>query len=111
MKRVVVFLCAILSFGLAAWASGKSYPVTLHDAVIAGGTELSPGDYKLEVASDKAVLRKGKVSTEAPVKVETGNEKYEVTQVVLTRADGKAHIREIHLAGTNTTLVFAETQP
>lgn len=45
------------------------------------------------------------------MKVETGNEKYEVTSVVLTRADGKMHIHEIHLAGTNTTLVFAETQP
>jgi hypothetical protein len=111
MKRVVVCLCAIFTLGLAAWASGKSYSVTLHDAAVAGGTELAPGDYKLEVTNDKAVMRKGKISTEASVKVETGNEKYDVTRVVLTRADGKAHIHQIHLGGTNTTLVFAETQP
>lgn len=108
MKRTAVF---ILGLGIAAWAGAKSYTVTLYDPAMAGATELRPGDYQLNVQNDKAVLRMGKVTAENPVKVETSDVKYANTSVLLERGNGKAHIKEIHLGGTNTKVVFTETQP
>lgn len=110
-NRILALSCAALSLGISAWAAGKSYTFSLLDPVMAGATALQPGEYKLTVDNDKAVIQKGKVSAENPVKVETADAKYDHTSVVLGTADGKMHIREIHLAGTKTKLVFTETQP
>jgi dethiobiotin synthetase len=111
MNRTSVFVCAILSLGVAAWAGTKSYTIAVYKPVLAGATELQPGDYQLKVEGDKATLHKGKISAENPVKVETVTETYPSTSVVLTNGDGKLHIKEIHLAGTKTKVVFTETQP
>jgi hypothetical protein len=101
----------MLSLGLGAWAGGKTYTVTLYDPAMAGATELQPGEYKLDVDNDKAVIHKGKLSAENPVKIETAGEKYGATSLLLVKGDGKLHIKEIHLGGTKTKLVFTETQP
>ncbi len=106
-----MFVCAILTLGVAAWAGTKSYTVAVYKPVLAGATELQPGDYQLKVEGDKATLHKGKISAENPVKVETVTERYPSTTVVLMNGDGKLHIKEIHLAGTKTKVVFTETQP
>ena len=111
MKRTSVFACAIITLGMTAWAAGKSYSVSLYDPAMAGATELKPGDYQLNVDNGKATIHKGKVTAENPVRVETAPEKYRSTSVLYTRADGKLHIKEIHIGGTTTNLVFTETQP
>ena len=110
-NRILALACAVLSLGLTAWASGKSYTVTITDPVMAGATELKPGEYKLNVDNDKAVIHNGKVSAENPVKLETADLKYGTTSLVLVQGDGKMRIREIHLGGTKTKLVFTEAQP
>ena len=100
-----IVLPIFLVAGLAV-ASARSYTVSLTKPNVIGATELKPGDYKIEVDGDKAVLRQGKVQTESPVKVEEGSTKFPSTVV---RYDGKLHIQEIRIGGTRTKLVFSGT--
>jgi len=109
INRKSVFAVALLS--LAAVASAKSYSVTLYDQMLAGGTELKPGDYTVDVSNDKAVIRKGKLASENAAKLENVPSKYASTSVVCNKVDGKLHIKEIHLGGTSTRVVFTETTP
>ena len=100
-------LCFAL-VAVAAVAGAKSYTVNLFDPAMIGGTELKPGEYKVEVVDQKAVLHNGKTHGEFPVKVENGDSRYGATTVRFSNGDGKMHIREIHLGGTNTKLIFAD---
>ncbi|MBZ5575262.1 MAG: hypothetical protein LAP40_01725 [Acidobacteriia bacterium] len=100
-------LLAISVFGVAV-ASAKSYSVNLSQPALLGTTELAAGDYKVEVNDQKAVIRNGKIQTECPVKVESAGNKYNATAVRYSTTDGKMHIQEIHIGGTNTKLVFNE---
>ena len=103
MKKVLLILTVLATTALAA---SKSYHVTLFQPTIVNGTELKPGDYKVEVDQDKAVIRAGKQRVEAPVKVESGAEKFGSTTVRYSNGDGKYRLTEIRLGGTNTKLVF-----
>ena len=103
MKRI--FLFSFLVAGLAV-ASAKSYTVHLFQSAMVGTTELKPGEYQVEVVDQKAVIRNGKIESEAPVKVETNDAKYDSTTVRFSNGDGKMHIQEIRLGGTKTKLVF-----
>ena len=71
-------LCFAL-VAVAAVAGAKSYTVNLFDAAMIGGTELKPGEYKVEVLDQKAVLRNGKTHGEFPVKVENNGSRYGAT--------------------------------
>jgi len=98
----------LATLGMAAIASAKSYSITLFQPSLIGGAELKPGNYSLEVKDQKVVIRQGKVTGEAAVKVEHADNKYGSTTVRYTNGDGKYHIQEIHLGGTDLRLVVAE---
>ena len=100
-------LLALSVFGLAV-ASAKSYSISLTQPALLGTTQLAPGDYTVEVDNQKAVIRKGKILTECPVKIESADNKYNATAVRYGTSDGKMHIQEIHIGGTKTKLVFNE---
>jgi hypothetical protein len=103
MRKVLPFF---LVAGLAV-ASARSYTVSLFEPATVGSTELKPGEYKIEVNDQKAIIRKGKVQTESQVKVEEGDTKFDTTVVrYVNNADGKVHIQEIRIGGTKTKLVF-----
>jgi hypothetical protein len=105
MRKVLPLFMVVA--GLAV-AGARSYTVSLSRPNMLGATELQPGDYKIEVVGDKAVIRQGKVQTESPVKVEEGDKKFDNNVVrYVTSADGKVHIQEIRLGGTRTKLIFA----
>ena len=110
-NRILALSCAVVSLGAAAWAAGKSYTLQILDPVMAGATELKPGEYKVNVDNDKAIIQKGKISAENPVKMETADTTYGQTSVLLVKSDGKLHLKEIHLGGTKTKLVFTEALP
>ena len=105
MKKI-----ALLVIGMAALAAAgtKSYSFELWEPALLGTTTLAPGQYRVEVADQKAVIRNGRFHGEAAVKVESGDTKYSTTGVRFTKADGKMHIQEIHVGGTKTKLIFAE---
>jgi len=98
----------LFAFLALAVASAKTYTVTLYQPATLGGSELKPGEYKLEIDGQKAVMRNGKIDAEAPVKVETADKKFANTTVRLADSGGKMRIEEIRLGGTNTRLVFSE---
>ncbi len=104
MKKILVLFTVL---GLAAIASAKSYSITLFEPSVIGGTELKPGEYTLELKDQKVVIRKGKQSSEATVKIETADSKYSSTTVRYSNGDGKYRIQEIHLGGTNMRLVVS----
>jgi hypothetical protein len=101
-KKILVLFTAL---GLAAVASAKSYDITLYEPSVIGQTELKPGDYTLEVKAEKVIIRRGRQMGEAPVRVETADSKYSSTTVRYRNGDGKYHIQEIHVGGTNMKLV------
>jgi hypothetical protein len=104
MTKKILLSFAILA--ASAVANAKTFSVTLFQPSIIGGSELQPGEYRLDLNESKVVIRSGKTSAEADVKVETGDQKYSATSVRYQNGDGKYRIQEIRLGGTKTKLVF-----
>lgn len=100
-KLIPVFM--ILGLGVA---SAETYRLTLFQPSVVKGTELKPGDYKVNVTDTNVVIMRGKQKVEATVKVENGTQQFKATSVRYATADGKYSIQEIRLGGTKTTLVF-----
>jgi hypothetical protein len=103
MVKNILFGFASLALAIASAAS--SYNVTFYQPVMISGSELKPGDYKLELKDKTAVIKQGKTVTEAPVTVATDNQKYSRTSV---RLNGM-QVEEIRIGGTNTRIVFDKT--
>ncbi len=103
MTKRFLFVFLVLALALA---SAKSYSVTLFQPSVVAGTELSPGDYRLDLKDNKVVIKAGKQVVESNVKVENGDSKFSATSVRYTNGNGKYVVREIRLGGTNLKLIF-----
>jgi hypothetical protein len=104
MKKLL-FAFTTLSLFVAS-AAENTYKFTLQSPAMINGTALKPGDYKVSVEGDKAILKMGKTVVEAPAKLETSDHKFVTTSVDLEGTDAKARISEIHVGGTKTKIVF-----
>jgi len=102
MKKLIALLI-LLAVGIA---SAKTYSITLFQPSVVGGTELKPGEYRLELQDGKVIIRAGKQRIEAPVKIENAEAKFTSTSVRYAGGEGKARVQEIRLGGTNLKLVF-----
>ena len=102
MKKAL-FIAATIGLSIAYAAS--SYHVTLYRRTSVNGTDLKPGDCKVEVLGDKVLIKQGKTSVEAQVKVETGNTRFDATTVGYN-GDNAHQLHEIRLGGTSKMLVF-----
>lgn len=103
IKRFLILLSA-LSLAVAS-AAGNNFRVDLYQATVVNGTTFKPGEAKLEIKDSKALLKQGKVTAEASVKVEANKDKYLYTTVGYK--DGTNHqIKDICVAGTTTHIVF-----
>ena len=100
IKKLSIGFVAIT---LAVASGATSYKVTFFQSSVINGTELKPGEYKVEIKDDKAVLWQGKNSTEVPVKIESTDQKNRATAV---RYGSGSHVEEIRIGGTKTKLVF-----
>jgi len=72
----------MLSFGtlaLAVASAASSYHFSIFEPSVVAGQELKPGDYKVEVNGNKAMIKTGKQIVEAPVTVQDGTEKFSET--------------------------------
>jgi hypothetical protein len=63
---------------------------------------------KVEVNGDKVILKQGKTTAEANVKIENAAEKFRYNLVGYVA--GGNEVKEIVLGGTNTKLVFAKSE-
>jgi hypothetical protein len=99
----------LLGFATAALAvasAASSYSVTFFQPVTVNGIELKAGDYKLELKDNgMAVIKQGKVMTEAPVKVENESKKFSSSSVRLIGNQ----VDEIRLGGTSKRVVFEKS--
>ena len=102
IKRVLLLVSAM---GLAIASAASNYSLNFYQPTIVNGTTLKAGEAKLEIRDNKAIVKQGKTSVEATVKVESGTNKYLYTTVGYK--DGENHqIKDITLAGTTTKVVF-----
>ena len=95
----------ILAMGTIAQAA--TYHITLLKPSVVAGKELKPGDYKVEVDNDKAVISHGKTSVEAKVKTEAAEKKYDSTTIRYAIEGDKYKLQEIGIGGTKTKLVIS----
>lgn len=102
LKNITLLL---LAAGLAV-AAGSTYKVTLFQPSVVAGTELKPGDYKLELQGTRVAIKSGKQVVETDVKVETADTKFSTTTVRYESGEGKFKVQEIRLGGTKTRLLF-----
>ena len=100
MVNKILFGFASIALTIASAATG--YNVKFFDAVTINGAKLQPGEYRVELNGGTAVIKRGKTVTEAPVKVENSDQKFDSNTV---RMDGD-RVSEIRLGGTHTKLVF-----
>ena len=105
LNKILVTLTAAAAFTLSA--AGVTYKVSLLDDSTIGGKQFKAGDYKVELKdSDTALVVKGKKSVEVPVKTETAPNKFSTTEIEYV---GDHQVKEIRVGGTNTKLVFGDT--
>jgi hypothetical protein len=103
MKKVMT-IGALL--GMSVAYASSNYNVTLYGPANVNGTSLQAGEVKVQLQGDKAILKQGKTSVEAPVHVETKPNKFVSSSV--DTSDGA--IREIRIGGTSTVLVFGPAE-
>ena len=92
---------------LAAFAGSNTVRVDLYQPTVVNGTTFKPGEAKLEIQGDKAILRQGKVSAEATIKIENAKSKYAFTTVGYK--EGEKKLKDITVGGTTTHVVFDQT--
>jgi hypothetical protein len=105
MKKILLVVLGVAGLSVA---NAKSYSIEVHEPALVGGMTLEPGEYKIEVIEQKALISMGRIHGEAAVRLESAENKYNSTTVRYTMADGKMRIQEIHLGGTKTKLIFSE---
>jgi hypothetical protein len=96
----------MLACGTFALAVAGATTLHIYDPTWVNGTELKPGDYKLDVNGNEATIKHGKTVLNVPVRVEQTSEKYPETQLRLSTVTGHAVLKEIRLGGTDTKLVL-----
>ncbi len=103
MIKRFFLLASVVSLAVASAAS--SFNLNFYQPTVVNGTTLKPGEAKLEIKDNKAIVKQGKTSVEASVKVETNSSKYLYTTVGYKEGDNH-QIKDITIAGTTTKLVF-----
>ena len=102
LKRLA--LLALLTLSLA---SAKTFKFNLAEVARAGDVQLKPGEYRLQVDGDKAVLMdKDGGSINVSAKVEAAEYELSFTAVCLSRADGTTRIQAIYLDNRRSRVVF-----
>jgi len=102
IKRALLLVSVM---GLAVASAASNFNLNFYQPTVVNGTTLKVGEAKLEIRDNKAIVKQGKTSVEANVKVESSTNKYLYTTIGYK--DGDNHqIKDITLAGTTTKLVF-----
>jgi hypothetical protein len=109
MKKLLVMFATLAI--VVASAADKTYHITLNDRASVNGTQLKPGDYKVHLEGDKAILKMGKTVIEAPARIQTADHKFDTTSVAIANPSSQPTISEIRIGGTNTRIVFGGAIP
>jgi hypothetical protein len=105
-KTLLIGVFALASF---AFASGKTYNVTLSKTAKVGSLQLVAGNYLLKVDGASAVFTDAKRhSFTTTIKVENGSKKFEYTAVDSTESGNTELVHSITLGGSATKIEFGE---
>jgi hypothetical protein len=112
MVKKLVLIFAVLA--IAAAVAGtlptghSNYKVTLFRPALLNGTEFKAGDcvLTLNFVDSKVTLTQGKTSVVAPAKIESVDQKFDVTAVRLNSDGGKQNIGAIEIGGTKTRVTL-----
>jgi len=110
MQTKSVLMIGALALATLNIASAKSYDVTLGVPLMAGNTQLKAGQYKLKVDGNQVVFTNAEnaKSFTAPVRIESGDRKFDQTTIQSNNQNGTDSIREIDLGGSTTKLEFGQ---
>ena len=89
-----------LAVGLAGAAS--PYKLSIYEPIKVGSVELTKGEYKVEMAGDKAIFTLGKKTFEVPAALEKTEKKF--VKTTFTSLNGT--MKEIDLGGAAEKIVF-----
>ena len=103
MTKRLLFVFLVLALTVAC---AKTYWVTFYIPSAVAGVDLKPGEYRLDLNGSQVTLKNGRLVAESAVKVEQNGEKYKSTSVRCLNGDGRCHVQEIRLGGTNLKLVL-----
>jgi len=111
MVKKILVVSAILMLAAMAFAgtiptAKSTFHITLMQPSVVNGTDLKPGDYKLNLGDGKITLVQGKVSVEAPAKIEIVESKFDSTAIRYTDIAGKQSVAEIRIGGSKTKIVL-----
>jgi hypothetical protein len=106
MKKFAIV--AALALSSLTVVSAKTYDIVLSNPTTVGSVQLKPGQYKLKVEGANAIFTDANSSKTftTPVKVETGDKKFDDTRVQSTKDGSGDKINEIDLGGSKTKLGF-----
>lgn len=110
MTTKSLLIAGALTLSTLAFAGTKSYDFSLSTPASLGTTDLKPGGYRVKVDGTQATIKDeqtGKSFT-VNVKIEHDSQKFDQTTVRSTTKDGKEHIVEIRLGGSDTKLEVGE---
>ena len=102
MKKLAV---SVFTVAMAVAYAASAVKVDLITPMTVAGTELKAGEYKVTVEGNTATFKSDKKSVTVPATVVTGGEKYRVTMM----ESAGSTLKSIHIAGTDTTIVFSAT--
>jgi hypothetical protein len=115
LKYVVGLATLALAFPLTLFARGKNeHTVTISDPVQVGGTQLKPGDYRVEwqgtgSTTQVSFMRSGKTVATATATLKTGDEEVDRDAVVTSTNDNPKELREIDFRHDKEALIFQQS--
>jgi hypothetical protein len=93
---------SITAFALTFAGAASAASLTLDQPAWVGQTQLKAGQYKIEVQGNTAIFKSGKTAVTVPVTVDKTGKKFNDTSI---ESNG-AKIQQIHLGGSNTTIII-----
>jgi hypothetical protein len=112
VKYIALLATLALAFPLSSFARDKNeHTVTLSDSVQVGGTQLKPGDYKLEwqgsgSGTEVSFIQHGKTVATAPATLKTNDDSVTQDAIVMSTNNRPRELKEIDFRHQKEALVF-----
>jgi hypothetical protein len=104
MTLKTTLFTAVAALTMGALGQAATYHVTLLKPTVVAGQELKPGEYKVEVNNNTAVISHGKQLVETKVKTAEADKKFGTTVVKYQVEGDKFKLIEIGIGGSKTKL-------
>lgn len=107
---MIKFVFAFATLTLALASAANRYTVQITEPSQINGQVVKPGEYKLELKDNHAILKNGKTVIDTQAQVQNEDKKFAETTVRYTTGEPNAQIDEIRIGGTSTKIVFSKGQ-